>query len=952
MAKITQNQIGDESIYGIKQAENVITSSYGGKITTQESNDLIKNETSENDTITINDTIFKAAEVLTGAGRDVINVKKGIVDISDGADDDKITLGKDVEYAFINGGYGDDIVTTSAKVTEMYTDFGDDTLTANAGQTFINVTTTKKDGKIFMSDGNRGDDLIKQGKGEIYLRFNDNVEYNDINNFVLMEQNNNDLVIKFIDQQGNYSSSITVQNHFKLGEKSSFKGFVFAEDPTVSYFVKKANGALQQMLIPQETAPEFNQIVGGFTDTLIKGTKGNDSIMGSNGKETIYAGAGNDIIDAQFSSEATLVYGEAGNDTIIAAGNDTINGGKGNNTIVLNYTSDENTYFIADGGGTDTIVFQEGFTDISYHRDGNCLSITAQDENSNKEIFVAINNYYGKNGKHSVKYLQTSKERISLQDNINMPYNFISAEMDRKNNLKGTVYNDYMIASNFGDTIKGGKGCDEIHGGDGNDKLYGEDGNDYIDGGNGNDIIYGGKGSNSIATGLGDDTVFCDKDSFNFIYANGGINKIYSSQGMNQIQIENTASTTYLYKTTANDTLFLDDVEYEDVSFNWDRAFNNKDLRITYNGGETNVLLVDYFKAKNGDFLNTINFGWYDERTFDDIYKELATPISMEDLGKSKYTGTNFSDTVYDREGNDTIYGGYGNDTIYSEGGNDKIYGQYGNDVIVAKEGDKYIDGGAGNDSITASKAGKHTIIGGAGNDTISYNVDANVTINGGDGDDSIVASYGSSYNGKAKITTGAGNDYIKTLNGKLNDYIDAGSGNDTIIAYDGKDTLIGGKGNDSYTKLFENSEGTVITDNGGSYDTLRLQTNIQHDGNVGLEKGDATIFFDLKLDKKGNIVNNSSTDLYLSSVENVGDKKESIAIKNYFKSGYEIEKIIMEGTQINYSITNADIDELRSDIAGWLQDYGYTSTAQAFKDDNTVAMQEYLTIVDNAIGW
>ena len=834
----------------------------------------------------------------------------------------------------------------------MYTDFGDDTLTASAGQTYIQVTTTTKDGKIFMSDGNRGDDLIKQGKGEIYLRFNDNVEYNDINNFVLMEQNNNDLVIKFIDQQGNYSSSITVQNHFKLGEKSSFKGFVFADETDASYFVTSANGGLTRKEIPQEVAPVYNEIFGTLSAEVIKGTKGNDSIQGMNGVDTIYAGAGNDIIDAQFGSVATLVYGEAGNDTIIAAGNDTINGGKGNNTIVLNYTSDDYTYFIADGGGTDTIVFQEGFTDISYRRDGNYLSITAQDENSNKEIFVVINNYFGKNGKHSVKYLQTSKEIISLQDDINMPYNNISAEMDRKNNLKGTVYNDYMIASNFGDIIKGGKGCDEIYGGDGNDKLYGEDGHDYLDGGNGNDIIYGGKGYNDIETGLGNDTVYCDKDSSNWIYASGGENKIYSSKGANVFQIVNTASTTYLYKTTANDTLFLDDVEYEDVSFNWDRSFNDKDLRITYNGGETNVVLVDYFKAKNGDFLNTINFGWDDERKFDDIYKELATPISMEELGKSKYTGTNFSDTITGREGNDTIYGGYGNDSIVCDTGNDKIYGEYGNDTIYAVQGNKYIDGGAGDDSITASKVGKHTLNGGTGNDTISYNAGANVTINGGDGNDSITASFVTSYDGKAKITAGAGNDYIKTLNGKLNDYIDAGTGNDTIIAFDGKDTLNGGKGNDDYTKIFENSEGTVITDTAGSYDVLRLQTYIQHDGNTGLERGDASLFFDMKIDKNGNIVKNSSTDLFISTLDNIGDKKESITLKNYFKSGYEIEKIIIEGTQINYSITDADIDQLRSDIAGWLQDNGYTSTAQAFKDNDTAAMQEYLTIVDNAIGW
>ena len=109
MAKITQNQIIDESFYGIEQAENIVNSSGGGTIATK----------NENDKVTITDTFFAEARINTNAGRDEIIVKKGVVNILDGADDDKITLGKDVEYAFINGGYGDDIVTTSAKLTKM-----------------------------------------------------------------------------------------------------------------------------------------------------------------------------------------------------------------------------------------------------------------------------------------------------------------------------------------------------------------------------------------------------------------------------------------------------------------------------------------------------------------------------------------------------------------------------------------------------------------------------------------------------------------------------------------------------------------------------------------------------------------------------------------------------------------------------------------------------------------
>ncbi len=949
MAKVIQNQISNENIHGPDQVESVVTASGGGSFYTSK----------ENDKVTITDTLFAQASITTNAGKDEILVKKGSVKINSGADDDKITVNKDVVFAELNGSYGDDIITTSAKLTTMYNDFGDDTITAKAGQTYINVVTVGSSSNSRL-EANRGDDVIKQGNGEIYLRFDDSVTIDDINHFVTLEQNKNDLIIKFLDQTGNYSSSITVQNHFKLGEKSSFKGFVFAEDPTVSYFVRTANGNLIQMLIPQEAAPEFNTIAGGFSDTLIKGTKGNDSIVGYNGKETIYAGAGNDFINSGWGSEPTMVFGEAGNDTIEATGNDTINAGKGDNIINLMSNNGGDEYHIVSGGGTDTIVLANNYSDLTYSKDGNNLIITATHHtDDSKTITTILDNYFGLNGKHSVKYIETSYDapssavvsdnKILLENAITL--NNIYAEMDKKNNLKGTVYGDSIVGSNFNDTVKAGKGADKIYGSDGNDKLYGEDGNDTIYGGAGNDTIYGGKGSNYITTGLGDDVVYCDKNGNTYVTVNGGTNKIYSSAGANNFDIKNEAGTTYIYNATANDTIYMyDGFDENSVKLTYD----DKNLYLSCEATGTNVVVVDYFKAKNGNFIDSVYLntddGYFYEYSIDELYKELASEVVMT---KSKYTGTNLSDVVYDREGKDTIYGGYGNDSITSSSGNDKIYGQYGDDFIFAETGNKYIDAGAGADKIMTTKMGNHTLIGGTGDDTISFHSGANVTINGGDGNDSITASYyvaGSI--GKAKITTGTGNDYIQTLNGGFNDNIDAGSGNDTIIAYDGKDTISGGKGNDSYTKIFENSEGTVITDTAGSYDVLRLQTNIENGGNIGLERGDATIFFDMKIDKNGDIVNNSSTDLFISTLDNIGDKKEAITLKNYFKSGYEIEKIIIEGTQINYSITDADIDQLRSDIAGWLQDNGYTSTAQAFKDNNADAMQEYLAIVDEAIGW
>lgn len=61
-----------------------------------------------------------------------------------------------------------------------------------------------------------------------------------------------------------------------------------------------------------------------------------------------------------------------------------------------------------------------------------------------------------------------------------------------------------------GALIDGGSGNDTITGGVGNDTIYGGTGNDVIDGGNGDDIIYGGPGQSTLRGGAGNDTIYAD----------------------------------------------------------------------------------------------------------------------------------------------------------------------------------------------------------------------------------------------------------------------------------------------------------------------------------------------------------------------------------------------------------------------------------------------------------
>ena len=84
---------------------------------------------------------------------------------------------------------------------------------------------------------------------------------------------------------------------------------------------------------------------------------------------------------------------------------------------------------------------------------------------------------------------------------------------------QGWIWNDNIIASNFGDTIYGENGDDTIVGGNDADTIYGGYGSDNITGGDGNDLIYGDIPVDSgeyrkfivgdtIDGGNGDDTIY------------------------------------------------------------------------------------------------------------------------------------------------------------------------------------------------------------------------------------------------------------------------------------------------------------------------------------------------------------------------------------------------------------------------------------------------------------
>ena len=165
------------------------------------------------------------------------------------------------------------------------------------------------------------------------------------------------------------------------------------------------------------------------------------------------------------------------------------------------------------------------------------------------------------------------------------------------------------------------------------------------------------------------------------------------------------------------------------------------------------------------------------------------------DLIDEDYTGDPEGDVV---DGGDNIYSDdpakVDDDIIEAGGGNDTVLAGAGNDDVFAGTGDDSVRGGSGNDTLRGED-GEDTLVGGAGEDSVDGGGDADVILTG-DGSDAV--------------TAGAGDDFVFTGNGDF--WPDRGFPNDDGTPEPGfplgypadpdpdndRDSVSGGDGNDT----------------------------------------------------------------------------------------------------------------------------------------------------------
>ncbi|QJP16088.1 calcium-binding protein [Starkeya sp. ORNL1] len=534
-----------------------------------------------------------------------------------------------------------------------------------------------------------------------------------------------------------------------------------------------------------------NRLIGNLGKDVLRGLNGNDTLIGDaivdvdgngvpddddgdgipDGVNTATAG-GDDTLDGGFGDDQ--IFGGGGNDTLVGSfGNDSVYGGMGNDTL----TGGDGDDLLDGGGGDDQML--SGFGNDTLR------------------------------GGAGADYLNAS-----LGDDV----------------LDGGDGDDEMDASDGADQMSGGAGNDVMRGSTGTDTLNGNDGNDTLDGGDDDDTLHGDAGDDQLAGGNGADIMDGGDgiDTANYSAAGGpvGIDLLNgltsgAATGDTLTAIENLTGSAFndiLVGDTGNNTLAgLGGADALVGQGGFDTA--------DYSASEAGVNIVLNATVADPTIAGTGTGGDAEGDTLQLVERIIGSSLA------DSFSGSEFGDTFVGGAGADIMDGNAGVDTAeYStssaavtvaldaaattigSGGDaqgdqltdmENLIGSAFNDVLTGSAVANRLEGGAGNDSLRGGAAADR-LIGGAGIDTADYSTSAAaVTVGLGDSDDPNIATMGTGGDAQgdllSQIENLTGSALGDTLVGNIGvNRLEGGAGSDLLRGQGGADVLIGGDGTDT----------------------------------------------------------------------------------------------------------------------------------------------------------
>ncbi|NPD13698.1 tandem-95 repeat protein [Xinfangfangia sp. D13-10-4-6] len=307
-----------------------------------------------------------------------------------------------------------------------------------------------------------------------------------------------------------------------------------------------------------------DRIYGGPGDDLLSGDAGDDTIIGGTGNDTAYGGDGDDYIDTSNyenpmpdidypgyypadtdpNNDRDLVYGGAGNDTILTGDDaDTIYGGEGDDLVYAGWDAD----LVYGGAGNDTLIGDEG-ADTIFGGDGDDLIFGGLDNTLGEVLDIPDDRDLRPNNNTDLLFGGAGNDTIYGRDDNDTLYGGTGDDL-----LYGGIDDDHLHGDEGDDTLHGDEGNDILYGGDGNDELYGGTGNDTLYGGAGDDVAYGGEGDDVLYGDAGNDTLFGGAgndtlfggDGEDLIHGGEGNNVVFGGAGNDTIHLSGGGDTVF-----------------------------------------------------------------------------------------------------------------------------------------------------------------------------------------------------------------------------------------------------------------------------------------------------------------------------------------------------------------------------------------------------------------------
>ncbi len=550
-------------------------------------------------------------------------------------------------------------------------------------------------------------------------------------------------------------------------------------------------------------------IIGDGFNNLLNGTVSADSIKGMSGSDTIYGGDGNDILDGD---DINNIWAVMGNDSMI--------GGTGDDTYIVNNSLDAIVEYV--GGGIDTVKSSIQYTLGDYLENltlidsnningyGNSSNNVVKGNSGNNTLYGYAGNdtldgggggndgsdtLYGGTG-DDIYYIYNDTDADTIIEDIYGGYDYIETykRLAAPTNVEAMIL---LGTSNYG--LTGNNQDNYLMGNSGNNDLTDYAGNDTLDGGSGADTMIGGTGDDIYYVDDVNDVVTEDADA--------GYDEIITS--VNYTLVANVEKLTV---TGSGDINITGNANANTLTGN-DGANSISGLagNDTLDGG----IDIDSMSGGTGDdvyYVDNVNdivtenldegtdyIGTFITYTLSDNVEGLIL------LGDSSINGTgNALDNYIDGNlGNNTLNGGLGDDEINGYYGSNILNGDAGNDMLYVYNaegiysGNSTLNGGADNDTLYGYN-GSHSLLGEAGDD-IYYVDDVNdvITENLDEGTDTAYSNIEYTLGSNVENLTLTGTSNIRGYGNSLNNLIIGNSGNNSMYTYGGDDTIYGGAGND-----------------------------------------------------------------------------------------------------------------------------------------------------------